>query len=164
MKYYKFTAETPFCGTDHEEYQAYEKELTEAELNEIADEICADNAESFDGLILLGSYSTEDLSSSSLKVLSVYGSEDTVMNMEKYNECEGNLPDGFTQVIIDGGCHAYFGMYGQQKGDGTPKITNDEQIYKTAQAISDHVLQQQFYISICNLRHKEGAVKKVQTA
>ncbi len=102
----------------------------------------ADNAESFDGLILLGSYSTEDLSSSSLKVLSVYGSEDTVMNMEKYNECEGNLPDGFTQVIIDGGCHAYFGMYGQQKGDGTPKITNDEQIYKTAQAISDHVLQQ----------------------
>lgn len=51
MKYYKFTAETPFCGTDHEEYQTYEKELTEAELNEIADEICADNAESFEYLI-----------------------------------------------------------------------------------------------------------------
>ena len=101
----------------------------------------ADNTEKFDGLILLGSYSTEDLSSTSLKVLSVYGSEDTVMNMEKYNECESNLPENFTQVIIEGGCHSYFGMYGHQKGDGEPEITNEEQIHKTVQAISDHILR-----------------------
>lgn len=51
MKYYKFTAETPFCGTNHEEYRAYEKEPTEVELNELADEICADNAASFEYLV-----------------------------------------------------------------------------------------------------------------
>lgn len=51
MKYYKFTAETPYCGTDYEEYRAFKDEPTEEELSEIADEICADNAASFEYLI-----------------------------------------------------------------------------------------------------------------
>jgi hypothetical protein len=55
--------------------------------------------------------------------------------MESYNEYKGNLPNDFTEVIIDGGCHAYFGMYGAQKGDGTPKISNEEQIIITAEEI-----------------------------
>ena len=38
----------------------------------------------FAGLILLGSYSTADLSDSSLSVLSVYGSEDRVLNAVNY--------------------------------------------------------------------------------
>ncbi len=40
-------------------------------------------------------------------------------------------------IIIDGGCHAYFGMYGVQEGDGTPKISNEEQIEQTADAIAN---------------------------
>ncbi len=90
---------------------------------------------SYDGLILLGSYSTADLSSVDLDVLSVYGSEDKVLNMEKYEECVSNLPTDYKEIVIDGGCHAYFGMYGAQIGDGTPKITNEEQIRITADAI-----------------------------
>ena len=95
----------------------------------------SDCADSFDGLILLGSYAAEDLSETELSVLSVYGSEDMVMNSEKYEQSKINLPEDFEEVIIDGGCHAYFGMYGEQEGDGTPSITNEEQITRSADAI-----------------------------
>lgn len=95
----------------------------------------ADNADDYKGLILLGSYSTADLSQTSLKVLSIYGSEDKVLNLEKYNENKANLPTDFTEIIIEGGCHAYFGMYGEQDGDGTPTITNEIQINITASEI-----------------------------
>ncbi len=95
----------------------------------------SDHAEDYEGLILLGSYSTADLSDTDLAVLSVFGSEDRVMNREKYEECKSNLPSDLTEFIINGGCHAYFGMYGTQDGDGTPKITNREQIRLTAKKI-----------------------------
>ena len=93
------------------------------------------NAEDYEGLILLGSYSTADLSQSGLDVLSIFGSEDKVMNREKYEENKVNLPEGFTEVILDGGCHAYFGMYGPQDGDGTPTISNEDQITMTVEHI-----------------------------
>lgn len=95
----------------------------------------ASHTEDFDGLILLGSYSTADLSGSGLTVLSVYGSEDGVMNREKYAEYKSNLPEGFTEVIIEGGNHAYFGAYGEQEGDGTATVTPAEQLRQTAEAI-----------------------------
>ena len=97
------------------------------------------HANEFNGLILLGSYSTADLSSTELKVLSVYGSEDKVMNREKYNANITNLPQNFTETVIDGGCHAYFGVYGKQKGDGTPTVTAKEQILLTAEEIEKFV-------------------------
>ena len=93
------------------------------------------NPQEYSGLVLLGSYSTADLSQSGIDVLSVYGSEDGVMNREKYREYLSNLPEDFTEVIIDGGCHAYFGMYGAQDGDGAPTISNIEQINTTANLI-----------------------------
>ncbi len=91
----------------------------------------------FEGLILLGSYSTADLSDTDIEVLSIYGSEDTVLNAEKYDENKSNLPEHFHEVVIDGGCHAYFGMYGPQDGDGTPDINNETQIAITVDAILD---------------------------
>ena len=89
----------------------------------------------YDGLILLGSYSTADLSETGLDVLSVYGSEDQVMNRDQYEENKANLPGDFTEVVIEGGCHAYFGMYGAQEGDGKPAISNEQQIFSTAEQI-----------------------------
>lgn len=95
----------------------------------------ADNADSFAGLVLLGSYSTADISDSSLEVLSVYGSEDRVLNREKYEDNRANLPVGFSELVIEGGCHAYFGSYGHQDGDGEPSISAEEQIALTVEAI-----------------------------
>ena len=95
----------------------------------------ADHVEDYEGLILLSSYSTADLSDTNLAVLSIFGSEDRVMNREKYEESKSNLPSNFTEYIIDGGCHAYFGMYGAQDGDGEPTVTNEEQIRLTVEHI-----------------------------
>lgn len=91
--------------------------------------------EEFLGLVLLGAYSTADLSQSGLSVLSVYGSEDGVMNRDKYEKHRDNLPENFSELVIDGGNHAYFGMYGEQEGDGTASISGVAQIMITAEAI-----------------------------
>lgn len=99
----------------------------------------ADNAEDYRGLVLLGSYSTADLNETVLKVLSVYGSEDKVLNLDKYNQYKPNLPDDFTELVIEGGCHAYFGAYGEQKGDGKAAITREEQTEQTVSAILDMI-------------------------
>ena len=83
------------------------------------------NVEDYEGLVLLGSYSTADLSQTDLDVLSIYGSEDKVMNREKYDENKSNLPDDYTEIIIDGGCHAYFGVYGERRREGPPPGRRD---------------------------------------
>lgn len=103
----------------------------------------ADNGGKFDGLILLGSYSTADISDSELSVLSIYGSEDGVMNREKYEKNKKNLPSDFREVIIDGGCHAYFGMYGEQDGDGKASISAEKQIMITAEVILNFTSEKQ---------------------
>ena len=97
------------------------------------------HADGFSGLILLGSYSTADLSDSSLRALCIHGSEDGVMNREKHDGYFGNLPVGTTDIEISGGCHAYFGMYGEQSGDGEPTLTAEEQILITADYIEDFI-------------------------
>lgn len=93
------------------------------------------NAEDYEGIVLLGSYSTADLSAFDLDVLSIYGSEDLVLNRDNYAESISNLPDDYEEIVLDGGCHAYFGVYGAQEGDGTPTISNEEQIEITTEYI-----------------------------
>ena len=100
------------------------------------------HTDEYEGLILLGSYSTADLSDDELEVLSIYGSEDQVLNREKYNDNISNLPKDFKEIVIEGGCHAYFGMYGAQEGDGTPSITNEEQIQQTVEYIAQMILSE----------------------
>ena len=87
----------------------------------------------FAGVVLLGAYSTADIQS--LKVISLFGSEDGVMDRAKYEKYRTNLPGDFLEIQIQGGCHAGFGMYGPQSGDGVPAITAEEQINQTAAAI-----------------------------
>ena len=99
----------------------------------------SENVSRYDGLVLLAAYSTEDLTSTDLRVLSVYGSEDKVLNMKKYRKNKANLPGGFEETVIEGGCHAYFGMYGRQDGDGTPTVTAEEQILITSDRIANFI-------------------------
>lgn len=96
----------------------------------------AKHAEDYEGLCLLASYSTEDLSDSGLRVLSVTATEDRVLNWEKYTEALGNLPDNATYAELEGGCHGQFGSYGPQKGDGIPTISGEEQTVLTADAMA----------------------------
>lgn len=99
----------------------------------------ARNTADYKGLILLAAYSTENISQSGLNVLSVYGSMDSVLNMEKYTSYLTNLPDNMEELQIEGGCHAQFGSYGSQKGDGLPKIGGEEQRAITVQYIMDWI-------------------------
>ncbi|MBQ6389852.1 MAG: alpha/beta hydrolase [Mogibacterium sp.] len=103
--------------------------------------MAADDAEeaggeaAWDGLVLLAAYPTEELST---PTLSIFGTEDTVLNSGKYSKtkADGLWPADFTEVVIRGGNHAQFGSYGEQKGDGISAINAEEQQKETADSIS----------------------------
>lgn len=99
----------------------------------------AQEAEQINGLILLAAYSTEDLNDAKVSVLSIYGSEDKVLNMENYVEYQGNLPSDYTELVIEGGNHASFGNYGMQKQDGTAEISAEEQQAQAVEAICEFI-------------------------
>ncbi len=97
------------------------------------------HTDDFRGLVLLGAYSTADLTGTELRVLSVLGTRDGVTDREKYDECLANLPSDLRELLLEGGNHAYFGMYGEQKGDGKADMENQRQIEMTADAIAGFV-------------------------
>ena len=88
-------------------------------------EVAAINIKKYNikGLILLASYPTEN---PNCKTLSIYGSNDGVLDIEKYQESTKNLKQ-FTEIIIEGGNHAYFGNYGEQNGDNKATISRSSQ-------------------------------------
>ena len=92
----------------------------------------------YQGLILLASYASGDLSNTNLEVLSIYGSEDKVLNMMQYHENKALLPN-IHEYVIEGGNHAYFGVYGKQSGDGEATIDNQTQIFETTSIISSFI-------------------------
>ncbi len=103
----------------------------------------SDNIEDFDGLILLAAYPTKDLKNDALSVLSVYGSEDKVLNMEKVESGRAYMPSDYTELQIEGGNHAGFGNYGKQKGDGAAGISAENQQEQTVSAISHMIEEKQ---------------------
>ena len=94
----------------------------------------ADNGGNLDGLVLLAAYSTAELPEH-LSVVSIYGSEDKVLNMESFEQGRGYMPEDYTELCIEGGNHAWFAYYGEQDGDGTASITREEQQKQTVDAI-----------------------------
>ena len=95
----------------------------------------ASHAEAFEGLILLAAYSTADLTETGLKVLSLYGDRDGVLDMEKYEGYRANFPEDAVETVIEGGNHAQFGSYGPQDGDGEAAISRQEQLDITVEAV-----------------------------
>ncbi|MBP3595697.1 MAG: alpha/beta hydrolase [Lachnospiraceae bacterium] len=96
------------------------------------------NGEDFDGLVLLAAYATKDLPEH-LSMLSVYGSEDKVVNMEKVEAGRAYVPADYTEVCLEGGNHAWFAYYGEQEGDGTAYITKENQQQKTVDVILETI-------------------------
>ena len=103
----------------------------------------AKRSDELDGLVLLAAYSTADLTNSGLRVYTTYGSEDGVLNREKLEANRENLPSNTIEAVINGGCHAGFGSYGPQKGDGEPTISAEEQQQQTADAVAAWIKQKQ---------------------
>lgn len=107
----------------------------------MAAQYAADHADdgALDGLVLLGSYSASDLSDTDLGAISLYGSNDQVLNRAKLEDNAHLLPKGAETVEIEGGNHASFGTYGPQNGDGEASITPAEQQTQTADAIDAYI-------------------------
>jgi len=87
------------------------------------------------GLVLLASYpaNADDLSSSALKVVSIYASNDGLATGGKVTASRSLLPESTRFVLIEGGNHAQFGDYGAQGNDGAAEINRAEQ---QAQAVA----------------------------
>ena len=98
----------------------------------------ADDAQ-LDGLVLLAAYSAVDLANTNLGAITVYGSNDQVLNREKLESSAALLPRDAETVEIEGGNHAGFGAYGPQDGDGNASISGDEQRADTVEAVDAYV-------------------------
>ncbi len=103
----------------------------------MASSYMAKNPDKLKGMILLGAYIYGDVTPS--KVLTMYGTQDGVLDKGKINYSENVVP-------IEGGNHANFGNYGNQKGDLNAFISQEEQQEQTADAI-------QAFIEKSNLIH-----------
>ncbi|WP_033342655.1 alpha/beta hydrolase [Catenuloplanes japonicus] len=73
-------------------------------------------------LVLFGSYCADDLSAENLHVLSIGGEMDGLSTPQDIADNAGKLPTNARFIEIKGMCHAQFGAYGEQSGDGTPTI------------------------------------------
>ena len=100
----------------------------------------ADNGEKLDGLVLLAAYPTANLPETDFSVISIYGSEDRVLNMESFTSGREYMPTNYTELCIEGGNHAWFAYYGEQEGDGTAVISKEEQQAQTVDAIVKMIL------------------------
>lgn len=97
----------------------------------------AKQEDGLEGLVLLAAYPTSEIEE--LPVLSIYGSEDGVLNREKYEKSIG-LANVLTERVIEGGNHAGFGDYGPQKGDGAAQISEEEQWQETVDYILNFMM------------------------
>lgn len=94
----------------------------------------AEHPDTIDGVVLLAAYPTEKLSDST-GLLSVYGTEDKILNCKQYDASKKYFPSNYTEIAVAGGNHSQFGNYGLQSGDGKANITTNEQQTQTTFAI-----------------------------
>jgi hypothetical protein len=92
-----------------------------------------------DGLVLWASYpaSSDSLSSSALRVVSISASLDGLTTPEKIDASRALLPADTSWVVIQGGNHAQFGWYGDQTGDNIAAISRQDQQAQIVQATVD---------------------------
>ena len=95
----------------------------------------AEHIGEIEGVILLAAYSAKDLTDPRIAVLSLYGNEDGVLNMQKLEKGREMVSENYTEVCIEGANHAGFGNYGEQKGDNKASLTNEEQQERTIEEI-----------------------------
>lgn len=95
----------------------------------MASSYAANNPDKIKGLILLGAYVYGDFSPQD--ALTIYGTFNA--NLEKFINYKENI------VIIEGGNHAQFGNYGDQKGDPDATISREKQQDIAVAAIVDFI-------------------------
>jgi len=94
------------------------------------------NPDKIQGLVLWAAYpaSSDNLSVSSLRVISIYATLDGLSTGEKIDASRALLPQTTIWTSIEGGNHAQFGWYGEQAGDNVATISRPEQQAQVIQA------------------------------
>jgi pimeloyl-ACP methyl ester carboxylesterase len=89
------------------------------------------------GLVLLAAYPPDstDLSDRDLDVLSLYGTQDRVVDATRLEASQRRLPSDSRFIALEGGNHAQFGSYGPQPGDGEATMTAEVQLEETTREI-----------------------------
>jgi hypothetical protein len=90
-----------------------------------------------DGMALLAAYpaSNDDLTQSGVQVSSIYATNDGLTSAEDIEASKLLLPDDTAYVAIEGGNHAQFGWYGEQRGDNPATISREDQQAQVLEAI-----------------------------
>ena len=105
----------------------------------IAAKVARDGFPALAGLVLIGTSHPRDFSLAALTVpvTRVYGTHDTIADMDKLERTRGNLPASTRMVRIEGGNHSQFGHYGFQPLDWPAAISRDAQQAITQRAVLD---------------------------
>ena len=91
-----------------------------------------------DGLVLLAAYPADEVK---IPVLSIYGSNDKILNLKSYNDSKSLIKANFTENIINGGNHGQFGNCGFLKGDGNATVNSTVQQKESVDYIIDFINQ-----------------------
>lgn len=89
-----------------------------------------DNVDKVSGLILLASYPANKIADN-IKILSIYGSNDGILNFDKYESSKKYWNNNTKEIIIKGANHSGFSNYGLQSGDKKAFITREVQQQET---------------------------------
>ena len=102
----------------------------------MAADYAAEHESHFDGIILFGAYPTKE---TNLDTLLIYGSEDGVLNRKRVENASSLVSGKLRELVIDGGNHAQFGNYGEQRGDGKAGISGQDQQNQAVEAIREFI-------------------------
>ena len=94
----------------------------------------SEHPDSLDGVILFAAFPTKPLNDSMTEILLV-GSNDGIIRWNKIEEGRQYAPSDYVEYVIEGGNHALFGSYGEQRGDGIASISADEQTDRSVDVI-----------------------------
>ncbi len=102
----------------------------------MASAFAAGNPGAVEGLVLWAAYpaNNNDLSTTKLTVVSIFGSLDGLATHDKIMASTLLLPPSTRWVEIEGGNHAQFGWYGEQSGDLPASLNRAEQQRRIVEA------------------------------
>lgn len=107
----------------------------------VAADYASKHADEVEGVIFLASYPAKAMDDR-LKCISIYGSDDGVLNWSRMTKAGRYLPKNTEKYVIEGGNHGQFGNYGQQFGDKEATISDKEQQKQAAERIIEWVSDQ----------------------
>ena len=95
----------------------------------VAAEFTNTHIEDVDGLVLWAAYPAEDqdLSAQAIDVISIHASLDGLVTVQEVTDNKYLLPSDTEYVLIEGGNHAQYAWYGNQRNDFTPTIDGETQ-------------------------------------